>query len=312
MLRVLCIFYIVGYWHLMPYTTALPGYANWFTEALKYIALGTFVFCSGFLLGQQPVTLDPSGLRSFYRRRLLRIYPLYLLALILFGLAGLASLGQVIDGIFLISMFDPPAMPTLWFVTMIMAFYLLAPPLIRLADRPARMLLATALLMLALIVQHRLVQTIDLRILMYLPVFALGILYQRQAVLSDFLTDNPWPLRLLLLLMLPLSRIGNEWSVSGALTIVPLILVGATTLFVLSDRIAGWLHGPTIVFLAYTSFGLYLFHRLVFQALIGIYFPEQGWVQALYLMAVGLPAGILLAYGVQRGYDGLTGATRLR
>ncbi len=306
LLRGVCILYIVGYWHLIPYTTALPGYANWLTEGLKYVALATFVFCSGYLLAGRQVSLDPPGLWSFYRRRVLRIYPLYLLTLILFGLVGLASLEQVIDGALLISMFSPPAMPTLWFITMIMLFYLIAPPLIHFADRPGLAILIGCVLVAALIAQHLLVKHIDLRILIYLPVFVLGILYRRRPAVPAFLERWRWALLALLIPTLMLSRIGNEWSVTGALTIVPLALLGAATPFVFAEGIASRLHAPTIAFLAYASFGLYLLHRLVFKAVIALYFPEQGWDQVIYLLTLALPVSLLLGYVVQRAYDRLS------
>lgn len=305
LLRAVCILYVVGYWHLIPYTSALPGYANWFTEGLKFVAMATFVVCSGFLLARQPVGLDPTGLWSFYRRRLLRIYPLYLLTLILFGLVGLASPGQVVDGALLISMFDPPAMPTLWFITMIMVFYLLAPLLIRCAERPALLVAITAGLLLALVGEHLFVRPIDLRILVYLPAFALGIALQRQPGLRAWLARGQWLLLGLAALMLPLSRIGNEGSLSGAFTLVPLVLVSGTALFLVADRLASRLHAPTIGVLAYASFGLYLVHRLVFKAVIALHFPAQGWEQVGYLLLVALPLSILAGYGLQRGYDRL-------
>jgi peptidoglycan/LPS O-acetylase OafA/YrhL len=304
-LRALCILYIVGYWHLIPYTSALPGYANWFTEGLKDTALGTFVFCSGYLLGRHAITLDPRGLWSFYRRRLLRIYPLYLLALILFGVFGLASQKSVIDGALLLSMFRPPAMPTLWFITMIMVFYLIAPLLIRFAHRPLVTLLIGCGLFAALVAQHQWVRHIDLRLLMYLPVFVFGILYQRHPSPRVMAERLQWLLPVLLILMLPLSVIGNEWSLRGALLIIPLTLVGALTIFVFAERFAQWFHAPTITFLAYASFGLYLFHRLVFKLVIASDYPTQGWSQIIFLLVVALPLSLLVGYGIQRGYDAL-------
>lgn len=305
LLRALCILYIVGYWHLIPYTSALPGYANWFTEGLKFVAMATFVVCSGFLLARQSVSLDPAGLWSFYRRRLLRIYPLYLLTLILFGLTGLATLEQVIDGALLVSMFDPPAMPTLWFITMIMVFYLAAPLLIRFAERPAILVAIAAGLLLALAGEHLFVKPIDLRIFIYLPVFALGISVHRRPGLQAWLEQRQWLLLVLAALMLPLSRIGNEGSLSGALTLMPLVLVSGSALFLVAERLVGPLHAPSIGFLAYASFGLYLLHRLVFKAVIALHFPAQGWDQVGYLLLVALPLSILAGYGLQRGYDRL-------
>ena len=304
-LRAVCILYIVGYWHLMNYTNAMPGYVNWFTEGLTYVAMATFVFCSGFLLGRHEVGLNPQGLWSFYRRRLLRIYPLYLVAAVLFGLVGIASLAQVIDGVFLISMFDPPALPTLWFVTMIMVFYLIAPLLIRFASRPVVAALIGLAIFLSLIAVYLLVKRIDPRIVLYLPVFVLGILYRRQPAIGAFLTRYQWWLLLAALILLRLSWMGNIWSLNGALLAIPLTLAGASALFVFADRIASLLHGPTVAFFAYASFGLYLFHRLIFKWAIALYLPAQGWEQVIYLAAVVLPIAILVGYGMQRGYDRL-------
>lgn len=304
-LRAVCILYVVGYWHLIPYTTALPGYANWFTEGLKYVALSTFVFCSGYLLGRARIQLDPRGLWSFYQRRLLRIYPLYLIALVAFGLYGIASWGQVRDGALLTSMFTPPAMPTLWFITMIMVFYLVAPLLIRVADRALPTLLIGLLLASALAAQHLWVRHIDIRIFMYLPVFVLGILYQRQPSWRALAERHRWALLALALLLLPTSRFGNEWTLTGGLTIVPLLLASATAAVLFADRLAARLHAGTIAFLAYTSFGLYLVHRLVFKASIAVYFPTEGWNQVGYLLGVALPLSLVIGYGMQRAYDSL-------
>ncbi|EXJ14901.1 acyltransferase family protein [Imhoffiella purpurea] len=305
LLRGACILYIVGYWHLIPYTTALPGYANWFTEGLKYVALSTFVFCSGYLLARARIQLDPSGLGSFYRRRLLRIYPLYLVALVAFGLYGIASWKQVQDGILLTSMFTPPAMPTLWFVTMIMVFYLAAPFLIRTADRALPTLLLGLLLTCALAAQHLWVRHIDMRILMYLPVFVLGILYRRQPSWRALAERHRWLLLALAALLLPTSQIGNESTLSGGLMIVPLLLTSATAAVIFADGLAARLHAGTVERLAYASFGLYLVHRLVFKASIALYFPAEGWNQVGYLLAAALPISLAIGYGMQRGYDRL-------
>jgi hypothetical protein len=83
------------------------------TMGLTYAALATFVFCSGFLLARRDVKVDPQGLWSFYVRRLLRIYPLDLIALVSFGIA---KWQQILERALLTSMLTLPAMPTLWFV----------------------------------------------------------------------------------------------------------------------------------------------------------------------------------------------------
>jgi peptidoglycan/LPS O-acetylase OafA/YrhL len=305
LLRAICILYIVGFWHLMNYTHPMPGYVNWFTEGLTYVAMATFVFCSGFLLAGQAVKPDALGLWSFYRRRLVRIYPLYLVAVLLFAVAGIASLEQTIDGVLLISMFEPPALPTLWFVTMIMVFYLIAPLPIYFASRPKIAILSAAAIFLALIAIYLWVKQIEPRIILYFPVFVLGIFYRRQPAIGAWLTRYQWWLLGVALILLRLSWTANIWSLSGALLAIPLTLTGATALFVFADRIARPLHRATIAFFAYASFGLYLFHRLVFKWAVALYLPTDGWDQIIYLAAAVLPIAILVGWGMQLGYDRL-------
>ena len=187
-LRAFCVLYIVGYWHLFPYSSAFPGYANHYTEGLKELVLGAFALSSGYLLAQRDIGLSAREVLSFYRRRLVRIYPLYLLAVILFGVAQIASVEQVIHAALLTSMFTPPALPTLWFITMIMFFYLAAPFLIHVSGRVTGCLLLGGAIWLAFALYHLVVNPIDVRILMYFPAFLFGILLHRQPLVQPALT----------------------------------------------------------------------------------------------------------------------------
>lgn len=302
-LRAASILYIVGYWHLIPYTEWLPGYANLYTAALKYVTLATFVFCSGYLLARQPLTLTPRSLWSFYGSRLIRIYPLYLLALILFLIATITAWQKLVEGALLISMFQPPPLPTLWFITMIMLFYLAAPFLILAGDKPAYLLTLGAAGFGLLVVVHHWVHRIDPRLLLYWPVFVTAIGYQRQPAMRAWLKQRGWMLLLLLPLTLWVCRGANEWSLVGIVRALPITLIGALVLFIYAPAIVRPLHTRTIMVLAYSSFGLYLFHRVTFKAAIALYFPAEGWHQALYLLLVVLPLTILIAYAIQAGYD---------
>jgi peptidoglycan/LPS O-acetylase OafA/YrhL len=84
------VLYIVGFWHALGYTTAVPGYPNAITHRVTVVILGLFVFLSGFLLANKDVSSFES-IVTFYKRRLFRIWPLYILSLIVFVLSGLTS-----------------------------------------------------------------------------------------------------------------------------------------------------------------------------------------------------------------------------
>ena len=303
LLRAFCVLYIVGYWHLIPYSSAFPGYANYVTEGLKEIVLGTFTLSSGYLLAQGNVGLRARQIFSFYRRRLVRIYPLYLLAVGLFGIAGIASPLQVTEAALLISMFSPPALPTLWFITMIMFFYLAAPFLIQAAGNIPRYLLLGGGLLLAFALFHHTINPIDVRMLMYFPAFLLGILLHRQPGSLLFMSHWCWLVLVLLPPALTISMSGNEWSISGALLKVPFILAGSGVFLVCANRFASDSYSRTIYWVSYASFCTYLFHRLVFKYSIEAYFPDDGLLQLIYLLAFSLPATLILSYVAQKAYD---------
>lgn len=305
LLRVLCIGYIVGYWHLIPYTDWLPGYANAVTEAIKDIALGTFVFSSGLLLARRDLRLRREELSEFYRRRVLRIYPLYLLALLLFGATGLAAWDVLLRAALLISMFAPPAPPTLWFVTMIMLFYLLTPLLIAAAHRTGYFLATGVGLYAACLGYDACVQPMDSRLFLFFPAFALGVYVQRIGTAHGFLQRR----RLYLLaLLIPAFFAGlpdgRGFDTLTSVLRAPLAMLGAALCVVYAERWGGRLHSPFILLLSYASFGVYLFHRLVFKAAIALYYPAEGFAQALYLLAVAVPASFVIAYALQKRYDG--------
>ncbi|MHB8787524.1 MAG: acyltransferase family protein [Thauera sp.] len=82
-LRTLSVLYIVGFWHLLNYTSIFPGYANPVTTRITVVVLGLFCFISGYLCCQQRKHENFSA-KDFYTKKLTRIYLPYLLALCLF------------------------------------------------------------------------------------------------------------------------------------------------------------------------------------------------------------------------------------
>lgn len=168
------VLYIVGYFHLPWYVSYVPGIGNPLVKAAVVLALGLFVLVSGYLLGNT----DRSGqwVTRFYRRRFVRIYVPFVLTSIVFLAMSLEDLATFAKSIFLVAMFLPPPPLTLWFVTMIGLFYVLAPVLITASERPVGLLLIAAATMAALLIYHGLWR-LDPRIAIYFPDFAAGIYF---------------------------------------------------------------------------------------------------------------------------------------
>ncbi len=303
-LRAAYILYIVGYWHLFGYTPALFAYANDYTEAVKDVALATLVFVSGFLLASRDVALTPRDLYRFYQRRVARIYPLYLLALVLFALTQLATREQAIEAALLVSMFSPPAIYTLWFITMIMFFYVATPLFLQMAARPMWFVVGSALVLAALAVAHR-SHGIDVRIVQYFPAFVWGVWLQRRRDMLERMRRWRWGLLGALVPAFAVGVVSDLATLTGALLRIPLVLCGATVSFVFAERYAGTWRSPAVYWISYASFCIYLLHRLVFLAALKLHAPVADAHRALYLLLIGLPVTVVLSVLVQKGYDTL-------
>jgi peptidoglycan/LPS O-acetylase OafA/YrhL len=308
LLRAACVLYIVGFWHLLNYTSALPGYANPLTTRGAVIVLGLFVFISGHLLGQQKLSPDWTGLSHFFTRRITRIYPLYLGALGLFWATGMIDKITALKAALFVSMFYGPPPLTLWFITMLLVFYCFAPALILAAAQSARFAAFGASLLLILAVAVSLSPAADERIVIYFPAFVLGI----HCAAPSRKRPRGALISVLALLAIALSFM-DAHSAEKSLFSIPPASLCPLWIFSLFERNAGrFSRRPVIEALSYASFAMYLVHRPVLSTLKSLHFPESGAGQLIYLVLVCLPTVILCAWLVQKGYDVLLTSLRSR
>jgi len=176
-LRGLSMLYIVGFWHMFNYTKAFPEYNNFLTRRFTLIILGTFVFISGYFIGIKDITINKHNIVQFYKKRLLRIYPLYLIAIGLFTVFDLSDLITSIKAGLLISMLIKPSPLTLWFITMLMLFYVISPLLIHASKtiKPGSLMIYYLIFLMLLMSYSYFTKMLDLRLVVYFPSFALGV-----------------------------------------------------------------------------------------------------------------------------------------
>jgi len=137
----------------------LFGWNNVLGTYLVLIGLGTFFFLSGFVLGYNNRKFNAwSDVASFFKKRLLRIYPLYLVALALAVGAfiplpsqshfSLSSLQVLIYALGLQGLLAPRYVPDFymfWFVGVILLSYLIYPLMMRYgSNNKVRLLLISA------------------------------------------------------------------------------------------------------------------------------------------------------------------------
>jgi peptidoglycan/LPS O-acetylase OafA/YrhL len=300
-LRAGAIIYIVGFWHLWEYAPNAPAYQNSVTHTATLIALGLFVFLSGFLLGRSPVPRRGKDFLDFYRKRLLRVYPLYLAGLIVFVAVGLSDMASAVKAAVGVSMFFGPSPPTVWFVAMLLWFYLLAPLLLASAPRVPLFIGICAVLYVAMGVVAWILPQADKRLFAYFPAFAAGL-----AAGSQLWSPGRW------LFFSTVCAVGFPLLMclvgDLGLMVVPLdgvvVLAGSACLFGMCARNAqAFSVNRLLAFVSYASFAMYLFHRPILAACTGAFMPDGFPLQWLYLTIVCLPLIGLVSWIVQRVYD---------
>lgn len=303
LLRAAGILYIVGFWHMLEYAETNLNFNNYITSRITLIILGTFVFISGYFIGRIEVRLRKESLMAFYQKRLLRIYPLYLLAIILFTLLNLSNIATSLKAVFAISMLVKPAPPTLWFIAMLMLFYI-ASPIIIIACRKIsiyRLVLYSTFLILSLVLYDYFTELLDARFLMYLPCFVLGVFAASNN--SNTIIHKTHILFILPAILISFIKINNN-SLDAALK-TPMVLFCSYLLFGILRKIEV---SPSraykiITLISYSSYCMYLFHRPVYMFLKTLYFPETYLLQIIYLAIFCLPCVIITSFVIQKMYD---------
>jgi peptidoglycan/LPS O-acetylase OafA/YrhL len=296
-----------------------------FETLIEAFLLGAFVFLSGYLAAEsfdRTARQDPG---RFLQARFWRIYPPYLLALLLFG----TIVGVTLDGsdwlahvlglqLPLVPAVDKVA-KTVWYVGMIWVFFVLAAAALYVWRRPGSLLAGFAVTYAGGWFVHLRWGWLDTRLLYFFPVFALAIVIAKGKWLPKILEARffHWEkmglagLAGLVLLAFPeASRFGTDDPLA----------VGAYTLFVMSacvlalavlqpvaERRIGY---RWVLILSLASFFIYLFHRPIWILVLALFPQETHAREFLVRMLVATPIVIVVSYFLQVAYDRLLGRWR--
>ncbi len=169
------------------------------------MGLGLFIFMSGYLIYYNNHSIHSfQNVLSFYRKRLLRIFPLYWAAITAFTLVffifapklnsgfvfpnaeHVFSLHNVIMHILGLQIFLAPAyaspMLTLYFIGLIIVFYTIYPLMIMFSKSSKQLLLYSSIVFLGFLIVSRTFNVIDHRFFMFFPIFVLGILTCKESL----------------------------------------------------------------------------------------------------------------------------------
>ena len=295
---------VVGFWHLLNYSgTDEPR--NAFTTRLIVIALATFFFLSGYFVGGYEAAASWASVRAFYAKRLLRTYPLYFVSLLAFLPLRLIGPLTFVKAAFLVSMLCKPAPLTLWFMTLLLLLYLVTPGIALALDRGGLKRSVAALVAVYVLVYaySYVTHLLDERLLLYSPVFVLGVVVARKR-LTGSVAASPWLWLGIFVAGIALSFVPAGPALHAVLE-VPLATGAAYCLWRGFDRLSVTSRrvSRAIWSLSYASYCMYLFHRPIYVAISAIWLPERLSLRIVYLCLVGLPIIAVVSFWLQRGYD---------
>ncbi len=312
----------------------LPGYSfnffdlNWagieidpsvLRESTKYFGLGLFVFISGYLSNLKERNFsDTEAVKRYVSRKLIKLLPLYYLALIAFFYiydvneplrVAIHVLGLQL--LFASEQIKPSV--TLWFVGLLLIYYAIY-MFVR-AERVSDVSKLAVLVLFPVVVylMNQFFDIMDLRIVLYYGIFLLGLYSAR----FDLLNRMSWIQMIVAVFLFTgflVVRGNYEFATRPFSSLISFGIVNALMFFFIcfTHKVCLLLAnkkkiGRLTEVVSYSSFGMFLFHRpvwsLMHKALIQIPVMKSQDLMAVAMAFVGIPAIIAITYWLQRLYD---------
>ena len=298
--RAISMLYILGIWHLNDYSKFLDiGFAG---QYIKNATLGLFMFISSFLLGKKYRIEGLKDIKEFLAKRFLRIFPLFVLSVYSYHFFGLCSTSELVKSVLGVSVFIPPMLPTVWFISMLILFYFVFLSLG--GKRPIKQIsLAGGLMIVLGILESYNLIDIDRRFWYYFPCFALGSILSKFEV-RDLLNRQIIGVSLIIVSIIIAAVELDVITVQPYLRAV-ISICGVFLVLLFSHWIAKIRNSRRLLlFLAEASFVSYLFHRQAFHFFENaVFWPEDGFIRWCYLLFVCIPLILLFSYFLQRSFN---------
>ena len=299
--RALAALFIVGFHHVLDYSPFLKARVDLvLDEGIKVGCLSFFFFCSSYLVSRHTEILRFGDAVRFWKRRCIRILPLYLLALFSFSrpfrltFFSVVGLNNFIPGI------NGRNIATLWFVSQLILFYFLY-PFFRAINRKS-VLVAVCLVFETIFWRGFVLWGWDHRLWLYFPLYATGILVADQTERQIAITSFPLGIGFVAL------------ATTGHLLIFPIVtafcgcgLIFAVSVFLGRTRRLI----PFFRSVSYASMCAYLFHRKEYHRFIrGLVHWTNPEIQKrseflLWMYLVFVPGIFMAGWLIQRAYDSL-------
>lgn len=287
-----------------------------------YLGLSLFIFMSGYLINLKKISFpDWTTVGTFLYKRIIRIFPMYYVALILFSyILNIHEPLTIIIHIFglqsLLFSKHLPSLPTLWFVGTILVYYCIF--IICKAEKIRRIYRLLVIVIFPFIVcfASTSFHFMDYRISLYYLIFIFGIYCAESNIL-----ETPWIKQNTVIIttvfvgiyiscfMLEKTYGIDYFGLIKSYTILNILMFSfILSTYGISNTIAKILKSSKAVqAIAYASYGMYLFHRPIWfflrkiaQEIMGI---NNQYMLLMLEVFVGIPIIFVFAYLVQNFYE---------
>lgn len=311
--RVLCMSYVVAFAHLWAYIhpeVISAIYVHPVFTILGYASLGLFTFASGYLLGGKYSFGNDGNTKvgAFYRKRVLRIVPLFLLAALTLYLIGFNGARATLNGVLCISPFVKPRPRTLWYIPVILWCYLVTPLVGR--NKIGWRLLTGGGILLAVWALSRLVHPVDWRLLFNMLLYIIGLV---SAPFVDWKFERHSWIKWVVVVGFIACCSLTFFKTPNLLYSRSASFVGVFALLFVCEFIAKLLFkneapeaSPIALLVknvSYASMACYMFHRLFFRAGELIWNPASVCFKWIYMAGVVFPIMLVISFFIQKGYD---------
>lgn len=284
--------------------------------------LGSFFFMAGYF-EEISMAKNQWDWIYFLKTKFIRMAPPYWIALVLFVFVIGYSLKKPFDQwIYILNLqfiYSPAYVKqllTLWFISVLVAYYLLFIILRSWIKSERVFFIALTIIFSILFMVHVRTQYFDIRFFEYaFPFFIGGFMARFPNTMEKFMNMSVyikllfWILGVYLLWNLQLLGYQTE-NLFFLITIN--LYIFATILFFLTlfrTQIGKW---RIWIFISYASFFVYLYHRPVWAVLLKL-FPQSTWRdETLFRLIPASIIAIIVSYGLQLGYDKLIQLLRNR
>ncbi len=321
--------------------------------AIKFWAatfgLSLFLFLSGFCLYRSSKINNLSEVHPFYKKRVLRIYPLYLIIVAVYVLLQYSQLGPyfifvpltpieiVANAIGLQALLNIASYDALWFIGLILTYYVIYPfMMLATGGKTIRILLFSCAVLVVFAALRVGFDLVNLRLIYYFIIFVGGVLaskavlsvdlshlhlHTKKALAAVTLGTIPLVGVSMILYQQLLGETGELASLyADLINYVPKALI--SFLFIACALSAAKLVTLSLSRRAYSglliisslSYAIYLIHPLILTACtnVNLIFPDVSSVQIdAILVFIGIPAIIAASYALEFVQKKVTTAARV-